>query len=107
FIVLESKPNTPDAVFPNNWFSTNLIDNQPYVFIYPMYTQNRRNEVKVYKLLEQLNKLTTTNYNVIDLRGDYSKALEGTGVFILDHEFKTAYMSLSPKADAQIAQQVC
>ncbi|ADA79183.1 citrulline utilization hydrolase CtlX [Francisella tularensis] len=106
-IVLESKPNTPDAVFPNNWFSTHLIDNQPYVFIYPMYTQNRRNEVQVDKLLEQLNKLTTTNYKVIDLRGDYSKALEGTGVFIFDHEFKTAYMSLSPRADAQLAQQVC
>ncbi|MDE4942583.1 arginine deiminase-related protein, partial [Francisella tularensis] len=96
--VLESKPNTPDAVFPNNWFSTHLIDNQTYVFIYPMYTQNRRNEVKVDKLLEQINKLTTTNYKVIDFRGDYSKALEGTGVFIFAHEFKTDYMSVSPKA---------
>ncbi|MDE5014693.1 arginine deiminase-related protein, partial [Francisella tularensis subsp. holarctica] len=36
-----------------------------------------------------------------------SKALEGTGDFIFDHEFKTAYMSLSPKADDQLAQQVC
>ncbi|MDE4974350.1 arginine deiminase-related protein, partial [Francisella tularensis] len=38
--------------------------------------------------------------------GDYSKALEGTGVFIFDQEFKTAYMSLSPKEDAQLEQQV-
>ncbi|MDE5037798.1 arginine deiminase-related protein, partial [Francisella tularensis] len=73
----------------------------------PMYTQNRRNEVKVDKLLDQLNKLTTTNYKVIDLRGDYSKDLEGTGVFIFDHEFKTAYMSLSPKSYSKLAQQVC
>ncbi|MDE4969809.1 arginine deiminase-related protein, partial [Francisella tularensis] len=82
------------------------IDNQPFVFIYPLYTQIRRIEVKVDKLLEQLNILTTTNYKVIDLRGDYSKALEGTGDFIFYHEFNTAYMSLSPKADAQLAQQV-
>ncbi|APC91073.1 hypothetical protein BBG19_0335 [Francisella sp. MA067296] len=106
-IVLKSNPNTPDAVFPNNWFSTHIIDNQPYIFIYPMYTRNRRHEVQVDNLLVQLNKLTTTNYKVVDFRGDYSKALEGTGVFIFDHEFKIAYMSLSPRANAQLAQQVC
>lgn len=72
-----------------------------------MYTQNRRGEVQIDNLLEQLNKLTTTDYKVIDFRGDYSKALEGTGVFIFDHEFKTAYMSLSPGSNAQLAQQVC
>ncbi|AIT09988.1 hypothetical protein LO80_08410 [Candidatus Francisella endociliophora] len=106
-VVLDSNLDTPDAVFPNNWFSTHIIDNQPYVFIYPMYTQNRRKEVQVENLLRHLKDTTKLDYKVLDLRGSYSKALEGTGVFIFDHEYKTAYMSISPRADVELAQVVC
>lgn len=106
-VVLDSNSNIPDAVFPNNWFSTHIINNQPYVFIYPMYTQNRRKEVQIENLLKHLKDTTKLDYKVLDLRGRYSKALEGTGVFIFDHEYKTAYMSISPRADAELAQVVC
>lgn len=106
-IVLDSNSDTPDAVFPNNWFSTHIIDNKPYVFIYPMYTENRRKEVQIESLLKHLKDVTNCDFQVLDLRDDYSKALEGTGVFIFDHEYKTAYMSISPRADSDLAQEVC
>lgn len=106
-ITLESNDNTPDAVFPNNWFSTHIINGNPYVFIYPMYTQNRRNEVQIENLLKNLESNTGKEYKVLDFRGDFSKALEGTGVFIFDHEFKVAYMSVSPRADISLAKKVC
>ena len=41
-IVLEPPENTPDSVFPNNWFSTHIINNKPNIFIYPMFSNNRR-----------------------------------------------------------------
>lgn len=106
-VVLESKPNTPDAVFPNNWFSTHIIDRKSYIFIYPMYTQNRRDEVQLVNLLEKLETATTKKFKTLDFRKDFSRALEGTGVFIFDHEFKTGYISVSPRADVSLAQEVC
>ena len=106
-ITLESQPDTPDAVFPNNWFSTHIIDNQHYLFIYPMCTENRRKEVQIDSLVTNFQATTNNNYKVVDLRGDYSKFLESTGVFIFDHEYKTAYMSVSPRADETLAKEVC
>jgi hypothetical protein len=106
-ITLESQPDTPDAVFPNNWFSTHIIDNQLYLFIYPMCTENRRKEVQIDNLVTNLQATTSNDYKVVDLRGDYSKFLESTGVLIFDHEYKTVYMSISPRANAKVAKEVC
>lgn len=106
-IVLESNQDAPDAVFPNNWFSTHIINKEHYVFIYPMYTENRRKEIQIDNLLKQLKINTGYDYKVLDFRDDYSKALEGTGVFIFDHEYKLAYMSISPRADISLAKNVC
>jgi hypothetical protein len=106
-ITLESQPDTPDAVFPNNWFSTHIIDNQLYLFIYPMCTENRRKEVQIDNLVTNLQATTGNDYKVVDLRGDYSKFLESTGVLIFDHKYKTVYMSISPRANAKGAKEVC
>ena len=106
-ITLESNPDTPDAVFPNNCFSTHIIDSQHYLFIYPMCTENRRKEVQIDNLVSKLKATTGNDYKIVDLRDDYSKFLESTGVFIFDHEYKTAYMSVSPRADAELAKKVC
>ena len=37
----DESTRTPDSVFPNNWFSTHP---NGMVAIYPMYSENRRNE---------------------------------------------------------------
>lgn len=74
-IVLESKPNTPDAVFPIN--TSNKITSHILLYIQC-----------IHKIAETKSKFTTTNYKVIDFCGDCSKALEGTGVFIFDNDYK-------------------
>lgn len=106
-ITLESPSDTPDAVFPNNWFSTHTIDNHPFLIIYPMCTENRRKEVQIDNLLSNLKKVTNNDYKVLDIRGDNSKFLESTGVLIFDHEYKVAYMSISTRVDVPLAKEVC
>ena len=101
------KANTPDAVFPNNWFSTHVIDREPYLFIYPMFSQNRRDEVQVDALQTALYRHTGKNYHIVDFREKAKgKALEGTGVFIFDRIERTAFLSLSPRADLALAEKV-
>ena len=108
-ITLESQPDTPDAVFPNNWFSTHLINNQLYLFIYPMCTENRRKEVQINNLVRNLQATTGNNYkNSGFCAMIYSKIpRKYWGCFIFDHEYKIAYMSVSPRADAILAKDVC
>ena len=87
-IVLESLPNTPDAVFPNNWFSTHIIDNNPYVIVYPMCTKNRRKEVQIGNMTSNLKKITGGDYKILDIRSDYSRFLESTGCLYLTMNIK-------------------
>ncbi|WP_119344158.1 citrulline utilization hydrolase CtlX [Facilibium subflavum] len=100
--------NTPDAVFPNNWFSTHLVNNEPTLFIYPMFSQNRQAEVQVSSLKKALLQHTDRVYQIEDFRNmaDAGVALEGTGVFVFDHKSKTAFMSVSDRADKRLAKQV-
>ena len=72
-----------------------------------MCTKNRRKEVQIGNLTSNLKKITGGDYKILDIRGDYSRFLESTGVFIFDHEYKVAYMSISPRADATLAKEVC
>ncbi|MCF6774957.1 arginine deiminase-related protein [Thiotrichales bacterium 19X7-9] len=107
-IVLTSpKEKTPDAIFPNNWFSTHLIDDEPYLFIYPMFSANRQAEVQVALLEKALLEHTNKQYKVIDFRENSNNtALEGTGVFVFDHAKKYAFLSLSERADITLAERV-
>lgn len=98
---------TPDAIFPNNWLSTHVIEGKNFLFIYPMLCQNRREEVQVDVLLACLHKaLPGTTYEVIDWRGDFSAVLEGTGAFIFDHKHKVAFVSLSVRAELTLAKKI-
>ena len=48
---------TPDAVFPNNWFSTHTTaDDKNILVIYPMFTPNRRAEIRV-ELLKKVKEI--------------------------------------------------
>ncbi|WP_116964415.1 citrulline utilization hydrolase CtlX [Fastidiosibacter lacustris] len=107
-IVLPSpKENTPDAVFPNNWFSTHEIKDQKYLYIYPMFSKNRQAEVQVEALQNALLQKTGRKYIIQDIRAlANGRALEGTGVFIFDHTSKTAFLALSERADIELARKV-
>ncbi len=99
------KPNTPDALFPNNWVS---FHENGDVAIYPMFAENRRLE-KREDVLEVLEEKGFEISNVID----YSEAeeegvfLEGTGSMILDRQNRKAYCALSPRADEELFIEFC
>ena len=92
----EGERDTPDSVFPNNWFSTH---SGGHVAIYPMYAPSRRRERRA-DVIEMLK----SEYRVQDVI-DYSGLeqdglfLEGTGAMVLDHLARVAYTARSNRAD--------
>lgn len=97
-------PATPDAVFPNNWFSTHAGG---HVALYPMYAANRRRERR-----SDIIELLKARYRVQDVI-DYSglehdgMALEGTGAMVLDHIARIAYTAQSNRADPVALERFC
>ncbi|WP_321365741.1 citrulline utilization hydrolase CtlX [uncultured Desulfuromusa sp.] len=95
---------TPDSVFPNNWFSTHPGG---HVAVYPMYSPSRRRERR-YDILEMLK----AEYRVQDII-DYSCLeydglfLEGTGAMVLDHIDRVAYTARSNRANAIALERFC
>ena len=95
---------TPDSVFPNNWFSTHPGG---HVAIYPMYNPSRRRERR-YDIIEMLK----SEYRVQDVI-DYSCLeydnlfLEGTGAMVLDHIDRVAYTARSNRADPIPLERFC
>lgn len=95
---------TPDSVFPNNWFSTHPGG---HVAIYPMYSPSRRRERR-YDIIEMLK----AEYRVQDVI-DYSCLeydnlfLEGTGAMVLDHIDRVAYTARSNRADPIPLERFC
>jgi hypothetical protein len=95
---------TPDSVFPNNWFSTHPGG---HVAIYPMYNPSRRRERR-YDIIEMLK----AEYRVQDAI-DYSCLeydnlfLEGTGAMVLDHIARVAYTARSNRADPIPLERFC
>ena len=101
----DSKFDTPDAVFPNNWIS---FHKSHKAVLYPMYASNRRLERKS----STLEKLSNQGLN-IEIVKDYShfendnKFLEGTGSIVLDRKNKFAYCSLSSRSNNDLLQLFC
>jgi len=95
---------TPDSVFPNNWFSTHPGG---HVAIYPMYNPSRRRERR-YDIIEMLK----SDYRVQDVI-DYSCLeyddlfLEGTGAMVLDHIARVAYTARSNRANPIPLERFC
>lgn len=84
--------DTPDSVFPNNWFSTHPGG---HVALYPMFSANRRRERRA-DIVEML-KAEYRVQDVIDYSGlEYDDVfLEGTGAMVLDHVARIAYTARS------------
>ena len=97
-------PEKPDAVFPNNWFSTH---HDGRVALYPMYSGARRRERR-HDVIDELRK----HYRVAEVI-DYSACeeqghcLEGTGSLVLDHVNKLAYASLSHRTHPEVLERFC
>lgn len=97
-------PHKPDAVFPNNWFSTHADGT---LVLYPMYAPVRR--------LERRDDVVTflkSHYRVkriIDLsnRESNNVFLEGTGSLVIDHDGAIAYVALSHRAHKSLVAELC
>lgn len=97
-------PHTPDAVFPNNWFS--LHDDSRMV-LYPMQAENRRLERRAdiaHHLAEVFTMHDIVDYTAFE---QDSKFLEGTGSMVLDRENKICYACISPRTHIEILQRFC
>ena len=100
----DQSEDTPDSVFPNNWFSTHAGGQSA---VYPMYAANRRRERR-WDIIDLLK----TQYRVQDII-DYSGlemdglALEGTGAMVLDHLGRVAYVAKSHRADPVLLERFC
>lgn len=96
--------DTPDSVFPNNWFSTH---HGGRVAIYPMYAPSRRRERRgdVLDLLKREYRVQ----EIVDYSGlEYDHLyLEGTGAMVFDHLERVAYVAASHRADPVILERFC
>ena len=101
----ELKGETPDAVFPNNWFAT---DSKGNVYLFPMKTENRRREVRPYdaKQLLKANGLIVGNTIKVGDEDD-GLVLEGTGAIVFDHKWQLAYAALSERCDETLLNHFC
>jgi hypothetical protein len=93
--------STPDAVFPNNWFSTH----EDKLVLYPMKAENRRKERR-----EEIIKILVDRYpQVIDLTKKENEEifLEGTGSIVIDDINQTAFASLSGRTDKNLFIEWC
>lgn len=95
---------TPDSVFPNNWFSTH---HGGRVAVFPMYSPSRRRERR-HDVLEML-KSDYRVQEIVDYSGlEYDNLfLEGTGAMVFDHLERLAYVSKSNRADPIILERFC
>lgn len=96
--------NTPDSVFPNNWFSTHQGG---HIAVYPMYSKSRRRERRQ-DIIEML-KAEYRVQDVVDFSGlEYDKLyLEGTGAMVLDHINRIAYAAKSNRCSEVILERFC
>lgn len=106
-IELKQKDNLPDAVFPNNWFSTALAkDGGTEIFLYPMLTPNRQAEVQPDNLRTALERAGVGIRHIHDLRGDAKGILEGTGSLVFDRQNKIVYAALSERTSEEMVNHV-
>ena len=95
---------TPDSVFPNNWFSTHAGG---HVAVYPMYSHNRRGERR-WDVLEMLKQRFRVQ-DIIDYSGLEQDGLflEGTGAMVIDHLERVAYAARSKRTSEILLERFC
>eukprot|EP00798_Chlamydomonas_sp_ICE-L_P016096 gene16096-22238_t len=101
---------TPDACFPNNWFSTHPAGEaaggvkESTLVLYPMKCPNRAAERRA-DIIEVLkHKGYTAVYDQSPEEAN-QKYFEGTGVLVIDRINGVVYVDISERADASLAEQ--
>ena len=91
---------TPDAVFPNNWFSTHPDGT---LVLYPMEAPARRRERGLQAAVENhFSASRTLDLTTHESKGKY---LEGTGSLVIDHKNKIAFACLSSRTHPDLLNE--
>lgn len=98
------EPETPDALFPNNWIS---FHEGNIIFLYPMFAKNRRLERKQHVLDAVKKKFKVKQIHDLSEHEKNGYFLEGTGSMVFDHVNKIAYSSISPRTDELVLHEFC
>jgi len=88
----ENNNASPDAVFPNNWFSTHPDGS---LVLYPMKSELRRTERRA-DIVQTLGGRYPHFIDLTFLESNDS-FLEGTGSLVIDHKNKVVFASLSAR----------
>lgn len=106
-LVFHQADTLPDAVFPNNWFTTDINeDGRTNIAVYPMLAKNRQAEVNPNLLMPFLQKKGIKIGSLKDFRSNAMGSLEGTGSMIFDKEHKLIYASLSERTSEPMVKKV-
>ncbi|WP_246474937.1 citrulline utilization hydrolase CtlX [Pedobacter roseus] len=98
------EPETPDSIFPNNWVS---FHEDGSVYLYPMFSENRRLERRNEILDGLKNKFEVNHISDLSFYEKQYAFLEGTGSMVLDRTNKIAYACLSVRTDAEVLNNFC
>ena len=106
-LILKQNKLLPDAVFPNNWFSTHVdSEGNNILMIYPMLAPNRQAEVNINGLTKVFNDAHINVNKIIDLRNNENNVLEGTGSLVLDRDNRLIYAALSTRTSPIMVNKV-
>lgn len=106
-LTLNQNKILPDAVFPNNWFSTHIDENgNTLLIIYPMLTVNRQAEVNIDELISVLSNAKIKVHQIFDLRNEEHEILEGTGSLVLDRDNRLLYAARSTRTSPALVEKV-
>jgi hypothetical protein len=96
------EPIKPDAIFPNNWFSTHADGT---LNIFPMYASNRREEKRddILQALSQAYEVKQV-FDWTEYEAE-NRFLEGTGSMVIDHVLKIVYACLSPRTNEAVVEK--
>lgn len=93
-------PATPDAVFPNNWFTTSQDGT---LVLYPMRARSRRGE-RWPALVAWLGERYPTLVDLTDTEKE-GAFLEGTGSLVIDERSRIVYASVSSRTDPRLVSE--
>lgn len=98
----EKGADLPDAVFPNNWFTTHFQLGGAFV-LYPMRAESRRRERQP-SIIQFLRKKypICVDLSEYEHRGEF---LEGTGSLILDRTNRIAFVARSRRSSETLAER--
>ena len=97
-------PVKPDAIFPNNWFSTEADGT---LITYPMFSPARRTERRGDVIAGLSAKFRVSRHYSFEVYEEQDRFLEGTGSLVLDRVHRIAYACISERTDMILVEKFC